>query len=96
MAALGSKKRPLCIRVITEEQLNFVAETCEQFGFEFIAELAPDGPPNFEDLQRALYGLRQRDLPPTIRVGRNDPCPCASGRKFKKCCANVASPAPTS
>lgn len=20
------------------------------------------------------------------RVGRNDPCPCGSGRKFKKCC----------
>ena len=19
-------------------------------------------------------------------VGRNDPCPCGSGRKFKKCC----------
>ena len=22
----------------------------------------------------------------TLRVGRNDPCPCGSGRKFKKCC----------
>ena len=21
------------------------------------------------------------------RVGRNDPCPCGSGRKFKQCCA---------
>jgi preprotein translocase subunit SecA len=20
------------------------------------------------------------------QVGRNDPCPCGSGRKFKKCC----------
>jgi uncharacterized protein YecA (UPF0149 family) len=20
------------------------------------------------------------------RVGRNDPCPCGSGRKFKRCC----------
>lgn len=33
-------------------------------------------------------------LPPTQRqmarrprkVGRNEPCPCGSGRKFKKCC----------
>ncbi|MFB0981644.1 MAG: SEC-C metal-binding domain-containing protein [Alteromonadaceae bacterium] len=29
--------------------------------------------------------------PATIRlsepkIGRNDPCPCNSGRKFKKCC----------
>jgi hypothetical protein len=23
---------------------------------------------------------------PQTKVGRNDPCPCASGRKFKKCC----------
>ncbi|WP_348765832.1 YchJ family metal-binding protein [uncultured Salinisphaera sp.] len=22
-----------------------------------------------------------------LRPGRNDPCPCNSGRKFKKCCA---------
>ena len=25
-----------------------------------------------------------RDAP---RVGRNDPCPCNSGKKYKKCCA---------
>jgi methionyl aminopeptidase len=22
----------------------------------------------------------------TVKVGRNDPCPCGSGKKFKKCC----------
>ena len=22
----------------------------------------------------------------TPRIGRNDPCPCGSGKKFKKCC----------
>jgi len=21
-----------------------------------------------------------------VRVGRNDPCPCGSGRKYKQCC----------
>ena len=29
----------------------------------------------------------KRDLP---RVGRNDPCPCGSGRKFKSCCGRTA------
>ena len=24
-------------------------------------------------------------------VGRNDPCPCGSGKKFKKCCAQKSS-----
>jgi hypothetical protein len=23
---------------------------------------------------------------PGVRTGRNDPCPCGSGRKFKQCC----------
>ena len=27
----------------------------------------------------------RRNLP---KVGRNDPCPCGSGKKYKKCCLN--------
>jgi uncharacterized protein YecA (UPF0149 family) len=27
---------------------------------------------------------------PFKAVGRNDPCPCGSGRKFKKCCLDKA------
>lgn len=23
-----------------------------------------------------------------MKVGRNDPCPCGSGKKYKKCCLN--------
>jgi len=26
------------------------------------------------------------DAQPTPKIGRNDPCPCGSGRKYKKCC----------
>jgi uncharacterized protein YecA (UPF0149 family) len=26
------------------------------------------------------------------KVGRNDPCPCNSGKKWKKCCANSTEP----
>lgn len=26
--------------------------------------------------------------PQVIKVGRNDPCPCGSGKKYKKCCLN--------
>lgn len=25
-----------------------------------------------------------------VKVGRNDPCPCGSGRKYKKCCGSAA------
>lgn len=23
-----------------------------------------------------------------VKIGRNDPCPCGSGAKFKRCCAH--------
>jgi uncharacterized protein len=41
------------------------------------------------------YWLRRRLVPETIRrespkVGRNDPCPCGSGKKFKQCCGKEA------
>ena len=29
----------------------------------------------------------KRELP---KVGRNDPCPCGSGKKFKNCCGRMA------
>lgn len=35
------------------------------------------------------YWLARRTAPPvskTPKVGRNEPCPCGSGKKFKKCC----------
>jgi preprotein translocase subunit SecA len=26
------------------------------------------------------------NYPSSMKVGRNDPCPCGSGKKYKKCC----------
>lgn len=34
---------------------------------------------------RWVYTEGEQD-PVPLRVGRNDPCPCGSGKKFKKCC----------
>ena len=39
-------------------------------------------------------GIAVTSKPKTIRnqvdrVGRNDPCPCGSGKKFKKCCMHL-------
>jgi len=28
------------------------------------------------------------------KIGRNDPCPCGSGKKYKKCCMNAETPRP--
>ena len=43
-----------------------------------------------EDLD-PIYGpegeaLIDKPVVATAKVGRNDPCPCGSGKKYKKCC----------
>ncbi|MEN8132352.1 MAG: SEC-C metal-binding domain-containing protein, partial [Pseudomonadota bacterium] len=32
----------------------------------------------------------------TLAIGRNDPCPCGSGKKFKKCCMEKDKSTPSS
>lgn len=47
-----------------------------------------------EKLAMLALGHLVRKLPTfksqTKNIGRNDPCPCESGLKFKKCCLSVA------
>jgi hypothetical protein len=39
------------------------------------------------EVPRTLAAAPSRPRSPSgVRVGRNDPCPCGSGKKFKKCC----------
>jgi SEC-C motif-containing protein len=50
----------------------------------------------FEKLEGKWYFVDGKELnAPTVRhegprVGRNDPCPCGSGKKSKKCCGKAA------
>jgi hypothetical protein len=39
-----------------------------------------------EKPERGLNPLEMPHLVSSRKVGRNDPCPCGSGKKFKKCC----------
>ncbi|MGO9313821.1 MAG: PBPRA1643 family SWIM/SEC-C metal-binding motif protein [Syntrophobacteraceae bacterium] len=83
MAKLGSEKRPIIVRVHTEELARHVAETCETHGWRYIIGFETDKPEDISDLEKALNPPK-----PLIseKVGRNDPCPCGSGKKYKKCC----------
>jgi len=40
----------------------------------------------FEEFHRALIAQRSGREMPMHQVGRNAPCPCGSGKKYKKCC----------
>ncbi|MHB9109505.1 MAG: preprotein translocase subunit SecA [Armatimonadota bacterium] len=52
----------------------------------FRIALAPDMPAEQHQTWRVSGGRHHRPGP-SMNAGRNDPCPCGSGRKFKKCCA---------
>ena len=56
--------------------------------FENAEELPQD---DFDDLDDLDDEPEQTPKSPKIKVGRNDPCPCGSGKKFKKCCYGKAS-----
>lgn len=81
---LGTEKNPAVVRVQTEERIKEVASIFEENGWQYTIGLEPDKPEEITDLERLLN-------PPKPQVsekkaGRNDPCPCGSGIKHKKCC----------
>jgi uncharacterized protein len=57
-----------------------------------LTEMAPDLIPAWVEILNAwrvsqhLAPQAVTPAPPFGKVGRNDPCPCGSGKKYKKCC----------
>lgn len=49
----------------------------------------PPDLPDFDGIEDAVISQPAAGARPA--VGRNDPCPCGSGKKFKKCCGQDAS-----
>ncbi len=41
-----------------------------------------------EEMDRLTIRYRESKIVRSEKVGRNDPCPCGSGKKFKQCCMN--------
>ncbi len=71
----------------TEGEVEFMAEFSQQGAKTVHHELATfkkeDGRWFFEDGEAVAKKPVKRETP---KVGRNEPCPCGSGKKFKKCC----------
>ncbi len=42
--------------------------------------------PVYTDRIREDGSIRGTTVTRALKVGRNDPCPCGSGRKYKRCC----------
>jgi preprotein translocase subunit SecA len=84
-------KTLMTVKIQSTEQLNLAAEEIENRG-ENIANVTYTAPTESGEIETrvAEETLRRADslaLPEEVtqRVGRNDPCPCGSGKKFKQC-----------
>jgi SWIM/SEC-C metal-binding protein len=83
MVNIGTEKKPIIVRVQTEERGMYAAQKCAEHGWHYIIGLEPDNPEDISDLEKAL---NQPKPVLSKKVGRNDYCPCGSGKKYKKCC----------
>lgn len=86
MAKLGTDKRPLVLRVQSMERVGEIANLCESNGWKFVIGIEPDKPEDISDIDRVQNPDGEMRL--EAAPGRNDPCPCGSGLKYKKCCMN--------
>ncbi len=83
-AKLGTEKNPAIIRVQTKKRMKEVTSLFEKNDWKYTIGLEPDKPEDISDLEILL------NPPKTVvaenKIGRNDPCSCGSGKKYKKCC----------
>lgn len=64
-------------RIYTSDEVDqLLCERTDQEARELMQHL--------KKMKVAPTELQMQRIPP--KVGRNEPCPCGSGKKFKKCC----------
>lgn len=66
-----------------EQSLEALAETIRRVFPNAIAEYAHLGRSISQVL--AEHAAAEKEPRQSVKSGRNDPCPCGSGRKYKKC-----------
>ncbi len=85
-AKLGTEKNPALLSVVTPERESEIRAVCDERGWVCLITVDPEKPEDISDFERLLSPPR-----PVIsesRPGRNEACPCGSGKKYKKCCAS--------
>jgi preprotein translocase subunit SecA len=74
----------MTVKVQSQEQLGSAADAMEQRG-ESIANVTYTAPTETGEAE-----TRAEAASAMQRVGRNDPCPCGSGNKYKQCHGKLA------
>jgi len=83
-AKLGTEKNQAVVNVQTEKRAKELETVFKENGWKYRIELEPDKPEDIKDLNILLNP--QMPWIAEKKVGRNEPCQCGSGKKYKKCC----------
>jgi preprotein translocase subunit SecA len=83
-------KTLMTVRIQSSEQIEEAAQAMESRG-EKINNITYTAPTETGEPQTTLVDALAAGLEPAVpRVGRNDPCPCGSGKKYKFCHGKLA------
>lgn len=80
----GTEDAPLSIRVNNEERKNTIEALLQEHELFAVIEVNTDEAEDTSELDALINTPKTTVLEKT--PGRNDPCSCGSGKKFKKCC----------
>jgi SWIM/SEC-C metal-binding protein len=84
MAKLGSKEKPAVVRVENMERAGEIMALCNKNNWQVIVGIEPDKDEDISDVERLLNPPKPASK--TVFIGRNETCPCGSGKKYKQCC----------
>ena len=81
----------MTVQVQSQAQLDQAAQEMEQRA-ESIANVTYSAPTETGEVETTVDAqtVAQQAVPEGMRVGRNDPCPCGSGKKYKQCHGKLA------
>lgn len=86
MAKLGTKGKPAVVHVETMERAGEIMTLCNKNNWQVIVGIESDKPEDISDVEQLLNP--PKPITKAITIGRNEPCPCGSGKKYKHCCLN--------
>ncbi|WAM36835.1 preprotein translocase subunit SecA [Caldicellulosiruptor acetigenus] len=95
LRAIGQKDPIVEFRFEAFEMFDEMIKRIQEETIKIILHANVENMPQRERVVKEMYENAPSDTPvrkpvvKTQKVGRNDPCPCGSGKKYKKCCGAV-------
>jgi len=95
LRAIGQKDPVVEFRFEAFEMFDEMIKRIQEDTIKIILHANVENMPQRERVAKEMYENAPSDTPvrkpvvKTQKVGRNDPCPCGSGKKYKKCCGAV-------